>query len=308
MEHTCLYSRFVGKKALLVAMALLCTVPSFAQQYSEVLVAGPWSYVTDPNNPGWLFLVAPGGYADHPVYFLANTTSGVGASAALPGTYTLTPVGETTTYTPPTGLTAPLICGATIASTGVTSILTNTASPNYVIRLPMPNGYAAVSSSMVIGLSEVSSTPILNATSAPPSLPYTTYMVLYYPTVASFSLQNVSTGAQTSYPSGQMLNLVLSDNGGRDAECDAPSLAGVKERDTMWGLTQYARFPEQLLNGAGQWVQGSTYDYEDCINFGPALSGIHHGGVYRTTPSSADCHACQLVVNGALPATVVGNK
>jgi hypothetical protein len=301
MKYKCLYSQFLGKISLLFAVALAFAMPSFAQQYSEILVAGPWSYLTDPNNPGWLFLVAPGGYADHPVYFLVNTTSGSGASKVSPGTYTLTPVGETTTYTPPTGLTAPIVCGATIASTGVTSILTNTGNPNYVIRLPMPYGYAAFPGSMGTSLSEVSSNPILNAASAPPSLAYTTYMALYYPTVASFTLQNVTAGA------GQTLNIVLSDDGLRDPECDAPSLAGVKERDALWGLTQYARFPVQILSG-GQWVQSSTYDYDDCINFGPALSRIQPGGMKRTTPSSADCHACELVVNGALPATVIGNK
>jgi hypothetical protein len=332
-------SQNLGKFVLLVVMAVGCARPSSAQQDLQVMVAGPWSYVTDSvKYPGRLFLVAPGSSTSHAVYIFPGTNPVF--SSSNPPVVSPTAPSPTGTYKldysykgqySATDQSPPVLCGAAISSptTNVRPILNNASNSNFVISLPIPDGYSTFSGSINgwsgTSESEVSGTPILNSTAAPPARQYTTWMVLHYGVTqipASFQLTGTAvgtistTGSTANYSGG--ISIVLSDMGTADLVCDSVSLVSVKDRNGLWTLNQYARFPRQ--SSPGVQILGQ-YDFSHCSNSGPVsamknaathskVSAMKQSKPGLLSPGSADCHACQMSVNSAIPGaitpTVVG--
>jgi hypothetical protein len=204
----------------------------------------------------------------------------------------------------------PVVCGASISSpsTNVTPILANSSKTNYVISLPIPNGYSTFSGPYGSSESEVSSTQITNAASAPPQVRYTTWMVLHYSvkTIPKLFQMTGSLNASVVSSSGG-ISIVLGDNGTYDPKCDGVSLESVKERNQLWTLAQYARFPMQSAQGVQEPGQ---YDFADCPDSGPLLTKTElevTSKRWRLSPGSADCHTCQMSVNGAVTGATVSS-
>jgi len=237
MNRKCLYSRFLGKIVLLFATAQLFAAPSLAQDL-QVMVVGPWSYVSANNR---LFLVVPGTSTSHKVYLLPGTS-------ALPpykgyeigkGSYTLNLVNPGN-YIAPANLITPVLSPATLQPTSVTQTVNNASNNNYVISLPTPSAYST-SPTMGTSESEVSPYPIPDPSQIQPQQ-YTTWMILYYPHADGLSDQS-----NNLYPNGA--SIVLTDYGStgddNDQLCDHVSLESVQERNSLWHIQQYARFPEK---------------------------------------------------------------
>jgi hypothetical protein len=175
--------------ALLVAITLLGAWPLAAQQYLQVMVAGPWSYVTDNSFPGRLLLVAPGKSKTHKVYLIPGTNPLPHYPAPTStGIYTLDLWNPSGLYTAPTGLIAPTVCGASVDSTSKNYKRALGAS-NYVISLPMPKAYSTYQGAMGTSESEVSAVTTTSGNHPPPTQ-YTTWMVLYYPQADGLLDQN----------------------------------------------------------------------------------------------------------------------
>ena len=299
--------------ALLAVVAVICVTPSYAQKDLQVMVAGPWSYVTDSVAfPGRLLLVASGISAHHSVYILGGTSPFPPYPAPTliqhPGSYALNYAATPATYSN-TG-NVPVVCGASISSpsTNVTPILNNSNKANYVISLPIPDGYSTYSGPYGSSESEVSSAPIPDANSAPPQVRYTTWMVLHYGVKKipkSFQLTGSLSTTVSSSSGG--ISIVLGDDGTYDPKCDSVSLESVKERNALWTLKQYARFPKQTALGAQQPGQ---YDFGDCPDSGPLFATKQSEVMPKTwpfSPGSADCHSCQMSVNNAVSGATVSS-
>ena len=300
MKHTRFHSKRLGRRALLCVMASLCAWPSFAQQDLQVMVSGPWSYATDTTYPNRLFLVAPGKSDHHKVYLLpgADPTVFKSGTPSPTGTYTLdyTAVKGTpaTAYPNP-----PVLSGVSIGSPAkkVRPILVNKKNKNYVISLPTPDGYSTYSGSMGTSESEVSNKRISNATVEPKQ--YTTWMVLHYNVAQIPNSFRVSNGASLPTTGGG-ISIVLGDpkDYDDDAICDHVSLESVKERNRLWHVKQYARFPK-LLDPQGTQNHG-MYDYDRCSDSNPKKYPLDLGAA-----GSADCHASQGNVNNAISGATV---
>jgi hypothetical protein len=324
MKHTCIYSKSLVRMLLLFATASLCAWPSFAQQDLQVMVSGPWSYVTDTNYPGRLFLVAPGKSNHHKVYLLPGTdpTAFKSGTPSPTGTYTLdytATKGHATKYSNP-----PVLSGISIGSpaTKVVSILVNKNNKNYIISLPMPDGYSTYSGSMGTSESEVSNKHIPNASVGAPKQ-YTTWMVLHYNVVQipdSFHLLDGTKIPTTGSSAGTFggVSIVLGDPNDKDDDkiCDHISLESVKERNQLWHVKQHARFPQ--VDDQGHQDHGN-YDYSRCSDSNPkkypkmtsrveqksCIDHVRDKDRCLAAAGSADCHASQVSVNSAIPGAAV---
>jgi hypothetical protein len=308
MKHTCVYSQTLGRVALLVVMAAF-SVSSMAQDL-QVMVSGPWSYVVDQvNYPGRLLLVAPGKSAHHQVYMLAGTDPKVPKKPNTPtayakGTYKLNYQAQSAPYTTP-DQDPPVLSGGAITDTAdnVKPILDNANAANYVISLPTPNGYTTYSGSMGSSESEISGAHI-KANSVSPRK-YTTLMVLHYGVTKIpdfFQLADgttISTKGASPATSGG-ISIVLGEDPNMAVDnlpCDTVSLESVEERNGVWPLTQYARFPEQSISGIQ--VPGK-YDYKHCSDSDPSKPPRQN-----KTAGSADCHGPQMSINSAVTGAIV---
>jgi hypothetical protein len=290
MKLACVRSKFLGKIALLLAMTVLSTLSSLAQNL-QVMVVGPWSYVS---SGGRLYLVASGKSKSHKVYLLPGTNPNPSYPPQTQlgaGIYTLDLV-MPGTYTAPTGLITPTLCPA--APSSVLPVLQD--SSNYVISLPMPKAYSTYSGPMGTSESEVSATPIVDPTTVQPQQ-YTTWMVLYYP-----QAQGLSDQKKNTYGGGASIVLTDYGNSGddaNDAQCDHVSLESVHERNILWNIQQYARFPE-LKDMIGHQILG--FYSAQCSSSDP--NGHPKAEEPLNAVSSADCHACQMNINGAITMSV----
>ena len=99
-----------------------------------------------------------------------------------------------------------------------------------------------------------------------------------------------------------------------DLQCDTISSESVAERNSVWSLHQYAAFPEE-----SDMTGHQTHHYRPCPSssmsmnskskmtasqkkeFCIAHDGTPAGDKCMVSGGSADCHACQMTVNGAIP-------
>jgi hypothetical protein len=160
----------------------------------------------------------------------------------------------------------------------------------------MPDGFSTYSGSMGTSESEVSSSHIPRAGSVMP-MQYTTWMVLHYAVTHIPDSFNLPDGRKVSTTGGSpstsvgisiVLGVPSDDN---DMTCDHISLESVIERNRLWHLKQYARFP-QMLDPATQYP--GHYDYVGCSDSNPAKHPLGAVG-------GGDCHAAQMSINNAIP-------
>lgn len=291
--------------AFVFVVAPVLTHVSLAQDL-QVIVSGPWSFVTDPspNYKGRLLLVAPGQSSHHKVYILPGTDPTTFTSASAkplsgPGTFRLDYTANKGTMLI-TDHNTPQVCGGAITSpaTNVRPILDNSTSSNYVISLPAPDEFTTFPGSMGTSESEVSGAPIKKKGSAPP-LEYTTIMVLHY-SVDRIPDQFTIAGSSPVSTNGAGISIVAGDPdySHDDPTCDHVSLESVKERNDLWALQQYSRLPGVLINSGVQ--NRGNYNYEKCSDHDPT---VHPKGPFAG--GSADCHACQISINSAVTGAVI---
>jgi hypothetical protein len=331
MRNTCLWSQVSVKVVLFLGMAAAAATPLCAQNDLQVMVSGPWSYVTDQvNYPGQLLLVAPESTTGHALYIEPGTssiTSTPPASALqAPGIYTIQ-LNSLPGYLPSVPANTPILCGGAITNSGtITNV--DQGTDNYVISLPMPDMFTTYLTPSGLSTSEVSSSPI-TGTSPPTSISFTTLMVLHYGVNGIASGLTVNGIPNAISTNGAGIGIVYADpDMSANTKCDSLSLYSTEERNALWMLNQYARFPV-LVDGN----QTSTYDYIHCSDSNSALrrsSSVRRRGDGRkrvtqfkspkpqatsgpapesvvgiTSAGSADCHACQMSINSAVPGAIV---
>jgi hypothetical protein len=315
MTHTCLHSQSLGKIILLFLMALLCARLSATQDF-QIMVSGPWSYAENPQQPDRIFLVAPPS-THHKAYILAGPdAASFGGTVANPGK-PIDPGNHTLdfpdssypgTYTamPPD---APVVFHASVGAKKLSTILSNTSRQNYVMSLPKPDDYSTYidPAGKVDGYSE-SKVSTVDASVKPSVQPqiYTTWMVLHYgvkklPPFLKWTGPNSPPTISTTDSAARSgaISIVLGDPDlmDNDAHCDIISLESLHERNGLWGLTEYARFPEQ--NGAGQQIH-YLYNYH-CNDSTLKSMTVDHTPMYSKSGGGADCHTAQLSINKAGP-------
>jgi hypothetical protein len=309
MKDMCLYLQSMAKIALVFVMALICAKPSAAQQDLQIMVSGPWSYVIDnvnAANRGRLLLIAPskdlhGHPSHHQVYLLPGVDATAFTTATTPtltGIYKLDYDQTLKGTLPAQELEPAVLCGAKISNLVIGTV--SASRGNYVISLPMPKSFSTYvdSSGTYFGYSESRvSTKTFNASVAPVN--YTTWMVLHFgvKSIPSRITVNGTASAPIS-TNGKGISIVMGDPNPTDDDltCDHVSLESVEERAGLWHSAQFARFPEEEDSTGKQ--KHYQYDYSDCSDHDPTVHPLGAAG-------SADCHACQMSISGAVPGATI---
>ena len=319
-----------ASRAMLLIGTFLFCLTSVAQQDLQIIVNGPWSYVADPTPPGKLWLVTSGASTHHSVYVYPGVNAAAWSGMHPPtnplsrGSYAVTFDGSFASGTAPNppdpkSLEQVTLCGGTVGS--ASAVINNVGNTNYVIALPMPQSFSTYIDSNYVwdGYSESKNS---NAPVAPTVAPgiFTTTMVLHYwvrtvPNQVLLNGANISTiGSGSSTPLG--ITIVSGDPNAYDddLQCDTISSESVAERNSVWSLHQYAAFPEE-----SDMTGHQTHHYRPCPSssmsmnskskmtasqkkeFCIAHDGTPAGDKCMVSGGSADCHACQMTVNGAIP-------
>lgn len=287
--------------ALLPLGCSLFTTPLLGQQWVEVMVSGPWSYVPD-------YSISP----PYPrIVLVAPTITGHLPPVILPGPdVTAAPPPAPASYPPMIGqqeLTIPGIakCPSGNANTGQPyqypqpipqGSIAKAIAKGYAILLPAPCYFT----SMHEDRSQMNVTHILG--NPQQDAPYTTWMSLHYyvnlnasitatinttpPTTLTFA----SGAFSDSYPPSLSI-VIAGDNSINNYECDSLSQDSVRATAKLLGITLYSRFPELLGKGP---VTYQTHKYsKTCSDSRSGSMSLHAAG-------SGDCHMAQLNINNAL--------
>jgi hypothetical protein len=312
MKHTCLYSQTLARPVYLFALTLLLVLPSAAQTDLQIMVSGPWAYVASASDKTRIFLVAPPS-AHHQAFIFAGTNAAdfrkQGAYIVGKGLYQLDFDWNLKTAYTPTPQEAVVVPLATVNDLNKVSAILSSMN-NYVISLPVPDDYSTYVDPLgqVDGYSESK----VNANSVTQSIApklYTTWMVLHY-SVKSLpvSLQQTGTANKTiptRDPNGKApggISIVLGDPNlwDYDPDCDSISLESLQGQDSLWGLTEFARFPKQDKTGKQRHY---LYDYYGCSDSVPNMEAMKHSKkqANSTSGGGADCHSHQYNINKAGP-------
>jgi hypothetical protein len=338
MKNSVGYLHSLPKVALLfIVMNAFWVEPAAAQNDLQILVTGPWSYVRDQTNyPNRLVLVAPaknsqGHASHHQVYSWSGTDvtanpSSVSSKVTLqPGIYTLD-FDPSLKGMPISQGAKPTLCGASVTNAGNVDAGAVGAS-NYVISLPIPDAYSTYidpngtySGTSYSQVSANDITPINPATETQ----YTTLMALHYGVKSlppSLTLNGPSLGGpvqlQTVDSTGKFsggVSILAADPNLTDDDpwCDDISRQSIQERNSLWKITEYARFPRFLLDSLGnyhQWPGHYDFSCSDSPSSSSSLKEkkkVKHAGRRVILPNrsggSADCHACQMsIINNGAP-------
>jgi hypothetical protein len=273
-RHVCYLPVFT-----VVLMFIIGFFPSrlLAQKEVEIEVAGPWGYVTDPDNPERVVVIAPRS-RDHEfgIFSGGNVPNYTSVNTIKPsfGLYKLDVAGfDPKTCSKPAP--PPTLYSVAVSAQTVKAALSATGN-RYAISLPKPCSYESyVEARTKIDTSSITSTTQEKS--------YTTWMILHF-TVPSTSQQAVLNGSSddgsTRYnnqpvgfianvPSGAMaVSMVLYNTGGsEDYLCDAHSAEFFDQAaNDLWGQRTLARiFPEIYDVGAPlAGEQTHRYNYTRC--------------------------------------------
>jgi len=310
MKHTCRCSQTMGRIALLFVIALLCARPSAAQKDLQIMVSGPWAYVASASDKTRIFLVAPAS-AHHKTYIFPGTNAAdfrnQGSYIIGNGLYRLDFDPSLKAAYTPTPQEATVISPATVNDLNKVSAIVSSTS-NYVISLPAPDDYSTYVDplGLVDGYSESKVAPSSVTPSTPPKV-YTTWMVLHYSVKALPALLKQTGAANKSIatrdPAGKApggISIVLGDPNLNDYDpyCDSISLESLNGQNSLWGLTEYARFPKQDKYGKQRHY---LYDYT-CSDSVPNMKAMGRARqMSLTSGGGADCHSYQISINKAGP-------
>jgi hypothetical protein len=243
-----------------------------------------------------------------------------------PGIYTLD-FDPSLKGTPISQGTEPTVCGASSANAGNVDAGAVGAS-NYVISLPIPDAYSTyidpTGTYSGTSYSQVSGSDI-TTTNPATETQYTTLMMLHYGVTSiphSLTLGGASLGVpvqlQTvdstgNFPGGVSILAADPTMTDDDPDCDHISRESIQERNYLWGISEYVRFPEEVMDSGGhyhQWL--GHYDYT-CSDSPLLLSRsskrkkikakhTDSAGLPGRSGGSADCHACQMsIINNNMP-------
>jgi hypothetical protein len=169
-----------------------------------------------------------------------------------------------------------------------------------------------------------------SAEAAPPTL-YTTTMVLHYGTMTMPSklttVPNLPNGNSDSTistndgatASGIMIVAGVIDTNPKYLKCDDMSLASFTERESIWNTGQAGLFPEES-DMIGH--QSHHYHFDDCLKglnskekqemteaerkvLCKRSDGKWKHDMCMVSGGSADCHACQMSIKGAIPGATI---
>ncbi|HEY6767268.1 MAG TPA: hypothetical protein VI386_21120 [Candidatus Sulfotelmatobacter sp.] len=299
------------RKAFSFCLTLVLAGPLFAQQDLQIMLNGPWAYYApDPNNGNNIVLVTPVS-PHHKTYIFGGTNAAdlVDQTPAAPGVYTIKFSRDGGVLPDNTPKESPLVCTASSPASQAKLVAQGkppSGVPVYVISVPKPDGYTTYTSPTrdFEGYSEskvyASDSSKKRGESIPPAL-YTTWMVLHYgfknvpSTITGSGPGGAFTLSTNDTPSG--VSIVASDPHKEtgDNECDYISLESFSLQRDLWGTDlKYARFPKESINPPGPQLH-YHYDYDGCRDDAvPKPTGTLHG----LSGGSADCHACQMGING----------
>jgi hypothetical protein len=272
----------------LVLVAELAQTAVIRAQEVVIQVAGPWSYVTDPDDSTSVLLVAPE-FADHE--FLIRTGSDIlatpsGADEILDdGTYKAS---FNATQCPSVSHpSASLYEVPKVAPQQISNIKTGTSGKRFAISLPKPCWYETVDSALAwLELDRQSST----------ESEFATWMVLHYQVSAStppatlsgtnangqLVNQPISFGIRSTAAPALSVVLYNNSNSTEDYSCDDHSAYyfdySVRK---FWSqpVPDYL-FPE-LLNDGSTGTHGQTHQYDSDCNYTPATHPMHDATMTR---------------------------
>jgi hypothetical protein len=313
---------------LLIGM-LLCITPLWGQDDLQIIVTGPWSYYTQDKKT--LYLIAPGN-SSHEFYLYEggdvsrwDQPQPNGAQMRSAGIYAIS---FDSTYQkgtrPATGRGAPPLELSNVSTLGtppsnIKSVIAD--KTNYIVTLPYPDKFSTFEdpTDRWNGFSESRAEPVGSAqavTVSTPAVLYTTTMVLHYwakngiPSQLNLSINSgnpVPIG--TSFPATNPPEGITIVSAGIELAaswpCDDMSLESVDERNALFGITQHVLFPEVVDTNGDQshryhssCTQSKLWTNRRMQQSKPLAD---NGTFHSTAASSADCHASQLSIGGAVP-------
>ena len=316
MKHACGFLQSTVGITLLVGV-FLCVTPLWGQDDLQIVVTGPWSYYTQDKKT--LYLIAPGN-SSHKFYLyeggdVARWVPPTGAPSRPAGIYA---IGFDSSYQkgsrPTTGRGAsPLelsnVCATANTPSNIKSVISD--KTNYIVQLPYPDKFSTFEDPKDLwdGYSESRAEPVgsaNNVTGLTPAALYTTTMVLHYwvkggiPSHINLSVNSgTSAPIATSFPATDPAEGITIVSAAIELSaswpCDDMSLDSVDERNALLGISQHVLFPEVVdINGD----QSHRYHY-GCTQ---SKSSTDSHASHPVAASSADCHACQMSINAAIPA------
>jgi len=286
-------------RAAFFLVGVLLSVTSAAQTFDfQIMVNGPWAYVVDPNpsndpNPDGrlqkrIVIVAPvsphGSHTGHAFPGTDATAYGQPGDVVNPGVvyYFDFPPGVRTfagTRQPTDWPAAAYPALQQVAIGDINKILTDPTYkpklPRVVISLPLPDYYSTHAGSSYAAFAE-SKMDYQHITPWTQAKDYTIWMELHYQLSALPDLSqagNLMTNIK-SFKQGDFqrrpcpdqpcgFSIVMAPNGsGSETKCDSYSLKSFADSTRLWGLEQYARFPEEA-DDVGTQNRG-VYHY-DCL-------------------------------------------
>lgn len=330
MRYPAHRSHPLTRTALLITIAVLCTRFSIAQTTEvQIMVNGAWDFVKDPspkkdpNSAGRkldrVVLVAPY-ITSHGAFIFQGSDAATFLTPTLPPTPIYSPLDTGIYYldinnlvqhsghTRPVGDLAPVNCSGaaqqSVTAKTIKNILYKSAgSVRWAVSLPAPDYYSTYSGPRGTSESAVDVKPIPDSPSAAKlAKSYTTWMVLHYwvnskaPSAMLFvkrdnattpsPLPGVNFMTTTASPVPG-ISVVMGAIGQEcDYKCDSISQHSFDQDSSLWGLTRYAKFPEEDISG--NQTRGK---YNNCPSAPHSCS---------TSGGSADCHACQMSINGTI--------
>lgn len=306
---------------LLAMALLLARPSSAQVTEVQVMVSGSWDYVEDPNpendpNPDGkilnrIVLVAPQ-TASHGAFTFSGNDATKFAQKDAHSNFINPPLAKTGIYyldvnqlVQDSGLKPlatdlqPLICPAAqpVRVSKIKNILytPNAGMPRFAVSLPEPDYYSTYGGPKGSGVSEskVDTKPITPQTA---DGYYTTWMVLHYGVkrIAGAALTAILDD-KTNFPQQALafsnddgssapiaISIVMgAAYGQNNVSCDSFSQQSFDHSTALWGLTRYASFPAEDINGV---------QHPGAYHYGCSKPPLANG--------SADCHSCQMSING----------
>jgi hypothetical protein len=303
------------KAMLLLVVVTLLSPIGVAQINVEIELAGPWSYMQDPNDANRVMVIAPDSGHTMTVFPGENAFNYFGANN------TDLAVGQHKLDFATGGTT----CDSNTSSfflypVNVVGGPDFTNVPSYAISLPKPCYYE----SMVTSRFEYNGLRKLSASDQESS--FTTWMTLHYKVASTTTRAKLENGALIAFGSNsgtnkQAISIILYHdlNTPADQECDSHSRYAFYLTENLWKATHvYRVFPKLSDSGFDnrQQPQPGAYDYDNCEqihNPAPANMTDHPKStkpsdrskgkrpadpMHATSPGRADCHAPQFNING----------
>jgi hypothetical protein len=283
MKHSCLYSRTLGKVGFsLFSIAVLSVALTAQTTEVQIMVAGPWDYVQDPNDQNRVIVVVPAAphHARPQIFPGGDVTNYPNQPALEQGLYRVDICDQANNNcsfpqqpVKPCTNCKPYRPAKQVLDVDINAYLSHTN--RYAISLPKPYEYTTSPDPDGLSQSIISDKPITDTGVVPDPLAgdYTTWMVLHYQVTGNpvALLSGTSDDGTVTYKnkpsafvgaSGTPAISIIQEPADRlnDKWCDKYSAESFHHANMNWKLNLYALFPE--LTG----IQGEK-QYRDHFHY-----------------------------------------